>query len=887
MKRTCVFLCLAALTAAFAINTDLIPQEKIASVANRLIGQKFGTDFRLNDVLPYYSVFDGSPNAYAYIYKNNAGDPVTIVMGARYTSTPVGEITRGMPRAKTNQDKALNAARQILTAEPVMSKAYYWGPGEEYLGFRSGDQEVLINLYTYQKFNGDITKVIPNPELERLTRDKWEKYLSITDYTTRQGNYVDSVPWIDWVYGCSPTAASMMFGYWDARGYGRLIDYYFTHWDYPEGEWNDCANVNRELAIAMYTDTMTGGTSIGNIRNGMINVANSIHGHSFSASTSPQGQSYNQYVFSWIKTEIDAQRPCHWSILYYWYGGQYINHSVTGVGYDIILPDTFVQIHTTWDNGEPLWPLWTYYSGTYSYDYVVTLIPGGATANNIFVTRPVGGDLYALPTVFGGIKYNILWNYTGTTIDHCKMWYSHGENAHSYDSLNWNVITSNAANTGKYTWTCPTTVCSLRVNMSALSAANARIAADGMVGRCLVKNPSHSAEVTLAGHYDTGGWAYDAALAGSYVYVADGVSGLTVIDVSDSSLPDYYSGLALPGLSNCIAISGQYAYVGDREDTLRVVSIANPLNPVQVGKCSIADDVRDVYVSGSYVYVAARNQGLVIVNVTTPSNPQIVGTLDTDGMAYDVCVDGNYAYVADATTGVKVIDISNPASPVLTGYNNTAGVANGVCKSGSRVYVADGATGIKVFDASSPDTLILLGSLDTPGSATRVSYWNNLLFVADGTNGGLRVINVTSPTSPVEAGYMQGYSAGGNLVVDGNKVYLADGSIGLVVILQTITGVEEHNVQLPPQAVSMNIGPNPLKLRQPAVISLVLNRASQSSIQLLDCSGRHVADIFNGVLNRGENRIHWQGGNDIAAGVYFVEQHTGSISTIRKLVLVK
>jgi hypothetical protein len=243
--------------------------------------------------------------------------------------------------------------------------------------------------------------------------------------------------------------------------------------------------------------------------------------------------------------------------------------------------------------------------------------------------------------------------------------------------------------------------------------------------------------------------------------------------------------------------------------------------------------------------------------------------------------------VADATMGVKVVDVSNPANPVLTGFNNTAGVANGVCKSGSRVYVADGNAGIKVFDAASPDTLILLGSLDTPGSATRVSYWNNLLFVADGNAGGLRVIDVTSPTSPVEAGYIQGYGAGCNLAVDGNTVYLADGSVGLLVINQAITGVEEHDSRLPPQTVSMNIGSNPLKLRQPAEIRLVLNRAARSSIKLLDCSGRHVADIFDGVLNRGENRIRWQSGDGIAAGVYYVEQHTDGISTIQKLVLVK
>ena len=49
-----------------------------------------------------------------------------------------------------------------------------------------------------------------------------------------------------------------------------------------------------------------------------------------------------------------------------------------------------------------------------------------------------------------------------------------------------------------------------------------------------VANPAAPAEV---GFYDTPGYAYGVAVAGSYAYVADGDAGLRVINVANPAAP--------------------------------------------------------------------------------------------------------------------------------------------------------------------------------------------------------------------------------------------------------------------------------------------------------------------------------------------------------------
>jgi hypothetical protein len=61
------------------------------------------------------------------------------------------------------------------------------------------------------------------------------------------------------------------------------------------------------------------------------------------------------------------------------------------------------------------------------------------------------------------------------------------------------------------------------------------------------------------------------AVAGSYAYVADGYSGLRVIDVSDPTDPQERGYYDTPGRAEGVAVCGSYAYVADVGAGLQVI----------------------------------------------------------------------------------------------------------------------------------------------------------------------------------------------------------------------------------------------------------------------------------------------------------------------------
>jgi hypothetical protein len=83
-----------------------------------------------------------------------------------------------------------------------------------------------------------------------------------------------------------------------------------------------------------------------------------------------------------------------------------------------------------------------------------------------------------------------------------------------------------------------------------------------------------------------------------------------------------------------------------------------------------------------------------------------------------------------------------------------------------------------VIDISNPSSPVEAGYVDTPGSANGVSVSGNYAYVADYDNG-VRVIDISTPSSPVEAGY---YDTPGNaygVSVSGNYAYVADYHAGI------------------------------------------------------------------------------------------------------------
>ncbi len=156
---------------------------------------------------------------------------------------------------------------------------------------------------------------------------------------------------------------------------------------------------------------------------------------------------------------------------------------------------------------------------------------------------------------------------------------------------------------------------------------------------------------SLVGPCDTPGDARGVALSSDdhYAYVADGNnSGLRVVDVDPSS-PYFLTVIGhcpTPGFARDVAVSGNYAYIADGWTGLRVVDVSNPNLPNEVGYY-YTSWASGVAVSGSHAYVASEGEGLRVVDVSDPATPLEVGFYNTPGYALGVAVFGDYAYVAD------------------------------------------------------------------------------------------------------------------------------------------------------------------------------------------------------------------------------------------------
>jgi hypothetical protein len=117
-------------------------------------------------------------------------------------------------------------------------------------------------------------------------------------------------------------------------------------------------------------------------------------------------------------------------------------------------------------------------------------------------------------------------------------------------------------------------------------------------------------------------------------------------------------------------------------------------------------------------------------------------------------------------------------------------------------YVAAGASGLRLIDVSNPTAPVEVGGINTPGSARNVAVWGRLAYVADGS--GLRVIDVSIPDAPVELGAIAIFGGADNVTVVGGLAYVSgDSSLRLIDVSNPAAPVELGGVGGRPEDVAV------------------------------------------------------------------------------------
>jgi hypothetical protein len=316
--------------------------------------------------------------------------------------------------------------------------------------------------------------------------------------------------------------------------------------------------------------------------------------------------------------------------------------------------------------------------------------------------------------------------------------------------------------------------------------------------------------VEFVGSYDTPGQAWDVYVAENLAYMADGWSGLQIIDVGNPTSPTLRGSYDTSNYARAVCVTGGVAYLGHWSAGVWILDISDPSHPRLLGSCDTPDDEEDIYVTGGLAYVAGGVEGLHIFDVRDPTQPQLLGYCDTPGDADGIYVSGSLAYLVcggyhSENGGLHIIDVGDPSSPALRSSYYTQSYARDVQVAGSLAYVANWDSGLRVFDVSDPSSPTLRGTYDTPGGSLGLCLAGSLAYVAD-HSGGLRVIDVSDPSSPTLRGFYQTPGPAFSVVVAGDLAYVAVWESGLWIL--RFTGGEPPRIE-----ACVDIKPDTLNLK--------------------------------------------------------------------------
>ncbi len=288
------------------------------------------------------------------------------------------------------------------------------------------------------------------------------------------------------------------------------------------------------------------------------------------------------------------------------------------------------------------------------------------------------------------------------------------------------------------------------------------------------------------GSLNTPGNSYGTALSSSYIFLADGTTGIYSFAMDENETLTSVDFKVASSQVRGIATQGNWAYLAIGSSGLQSFDITNPLDMIPSGTAdpSGVGFAASVAVSASYAYLANSTEGISVIEIETPSNPQFIANVATNSWARGVSVHEGKLLVADGGAGLVIMSLADPASPVIIGSLTTGGNCYNVSGSGDLAFLADGSNGLVVADISDPSDPVQIGHLNTTsdltftGTCRHVAVAGDTLFVSSGS-GGLYLVDITDPTTPTVVGHRDTEGESTHVTLAGTIAWLSDGPEGL------------------------------------------------------------------------------------------------------------
>lgn len=308
--------------------------------------------------------------------------------------------------------------------------------------------------------------------------------------------------------------------------------------------------------------------------------------------------------------------------------------------------------------------------------------------------------------------------------------------------------------------------------------------ATGLNGMKII-NISDPLKPYIARVIETDGFCCSIYINGNYLYLADGNKGLKVVDISN-----VYTAHIIESIDNFNAIaldfSGNMLYVVDPSTNVKIFDASNPYNIYEIGYCdNYHSEYVDVKRYNDYLYILDKQNGLVVVDVLNGLDSHYNITYEPQKLF----VAGNYAFILSSNgqdSCLSIFDITNPlyANKIKDIHldnkkaNDLFVYSNYPYEAYAYITTGDGL--FYIYDVLNPSSANLLSITDTKGAAKGIFANSQKAYVANGIFG-LMIADITNKYNPALLSNRAFGTSTKDMYILNNYAYIADAQIGLVI----------------------------------------------------------------------------------------------------------
>lgn len=286
---------------------------------------------RLESTTTYFG-FHETASAFSLTFKSSDGRFLNLLLAADDSSDPVISYGYRSDPEKARMPAYLRIAEKYM-ADPRLRQSYYFGFQEIWHLFSQKNDSIYLCTCPATKplspaaFRAHVNQLDTDPWSPRrgqsdagLVAERWRRLAEGTLLNPGSFHYIphaEDVPDFEWHFGCTPTAAADLLGYYDVvYGYGNMITHFFRDIDTIQKRivsgdtiyyWDETVpDLSSDLAFLMKTKPKTGATVDAELGKHLAEAA-------WWQDISYNATDYGLDVltpWSRLKTEVDAGYPC-------------------------------------------------------------------------------------------------------------------------------------------------------------------------------------------------------------------------------------------------------------------------------------------------------------------------------------------------------------------------------------------------------------------------------------------------------------------------------------------------------------------------------------------------------------------------------------------------